>query len=286
MHAHAREGELAGSAAADSLRGENSKSFAVTIFLTASPASSSTSVKMMVARTVPVTSSPNGTKDRVSGAARCRRRGPSCTLSRINRHIRERHGRRFCGRHTGPVAVEFTVFLRATLQPPLSTGVEHTLAVETISLSSLPTPMLRSSRTVTAGEDEWTNGIFQDSERIPRGIVAQTAERKEQSSRDSAAIAAREDARRRKDGIKRAAQRFRADFRRDDAANEKRGWVDGKTSGDDTKMMGVRSRRNDWKPDSGAPLVGRRQSEFRSQRGRKGPNDPELRASPRPMQSP
>jgi len=38
------------------------------------------------------------------------------------------------GRHTGPVAVEFTVFLRATLQPPLSTGVEHTLAVETISL--------------------------------------------------------------------------------------------------------------------------------------------------------
>jgi len=61
--------------------------------------------------------------------------------SRINRHIREQHGRRFCGRHTGPVAVEFTVFLRATLQPPLSTGVEHTLAVETISLSSLPTPM-------------------------------------------------------------------------------------------------------------------------------------------------
>lgn len=47
----------------------------------------------------------------------------------------------FCGRHTGPVAVEFTVFLRATLQPPLSTGVEHTLTVETISLSSLPTPM-------------------------------------------------------------------------------------------------------------------------------------------------
>ncbi|KYQ46722.1 hypothetical protein ALC60_14243 [Trachymyrmex zeteki] len=40
MHAHAREGELAGSAAADSLRGENSKSFAVTIFLTASPAPS------------------------------------------------------------------------------------------------------------------------------------------------------------------------------------------------------------------------------------------------------
>lgn len=54
----------------------------------------------------------------------------------------ERAARRFCGRHTGPVAVEFTVFLRATLQPPLSTGVEHTLAVETISLlSSLPTPM-------------------------------------------------------------------------------------------------------------------------------------------------
>ncbi|KYN15501.1 hypothetical protein ALC57_12286 [Trachymyrmex cornetzi] len=40
MHAHAREGELAGSAAADSLRGENSKSFAVTIFLTAPPAPS------------------------------------------------------------------------------------------------------------------------------------------------------------------------------------------------------------------------------------------------------
>lgn len=36
--------------------------------------------------------------------------------------------RRFCTRHTGPVAVEFTVFLRARLQPPLSTGAEHTLS--------------------------------------------------------------------------------------------------------------------------------------------------------------
>lgn len=35
-------------------------------------------------------------------------------------HIRTRRG---CTRHTRPVAVEFTVFLRATLQPPLSTGV-------------------------------------------------------------------------------------------------------------------------------------------------------------------
>lgn len=35
-------------------------------------------------------------------------------------------GSRFCTRHTGPVAVEFTVFLRATLQPPLSTRAEHT----------------------------------------------------------------------------------------------------------------------------------------------------------------
>lgn len=75
----------------------------------------------------------SGAAIRVSAVLRVR--------SRINHHIRERHGRRFCGRHTGPVAVEFTVFLRATLQPPLSTGVEHTLAVETISLSSLPTPM-------------------------------------------------------------------------------------------------------------------------------------------------
>lgn len=76
--------------------------------------------------------------------------------SRINRHIRERHGRRFCGRHTGPVAVEFTVFLRARLQPPLSTGVEHTLAVETISLSSLPTPMWAPSRK-REGENDGKN---------------------------------------------------------------------------------------------------------------------------------
>lgn len=59
----------------------------------------------------------------------------------------------FCGRHTGPVAVEFTVFLRATLQPPLSTGVEHTLAVETISLSSLPTPMRASSLDSERGKE-------------------------------------------------------------------------------------------------------------------------------------
>lgn len=37
MHAHAGEEGPAGFAAADSLRGENSKSFAVTIFLTAPP---------------------------------------------------------------------------------------------------------------------------------------------------------------------------------------------------------------------------------------------------------
>jgi len=67
-------------------------------------------------------------------------RRPACSLESTV-IFEERLGRRFCGRHTGPVAVEFTVFLRATLQPPLSTRVEHTLAVETISLSSLPTPM-------------------------------------------------------------------------------------------------------------------------------------------------
>lgn len=60
---------------------------------------------------------------------------------RWKRHIR---GCRFYTRHTGPVAVEFTVFLRATLQPPLSTGAEHTLPAETISLFSLLVPLCES----------------------------------------------------------------------------------------------------------------------------------------------
>jgi len=46
-------------------------------------------------------------------------------------------------------------------------------------------------------------------------------------------------------------------------------------------MMGEKHRRNDWKPDSGTPLVGGKAGQGgRSRRGRKGPNDPELLSSP------